>query len=53
MDAVYSVENKLGKETEALAVVNILYGKVRVKLDTGAEVNVIPFRVYQQLVHGR
>ena len=40
IDAVYCVENKLGKETEALAVVNILSNKVRVKLDTGAEVNV-------------
>ena len=38
---------------QALAVVNILYGKVRVKLDMGAEVNVIPFRVYQQLVAGK
>jgi hypothetical protein len=53
IDVVYSMENKLGKETEALALVNILYGKVRVKLDTGAEVNVIPFRVYQQLVAGK
>ena len=42
IDAVYGVENKLGKETEALAVVNILSNKVRVKLDTGAEVNVMP-----------
>ena len=52
IDAVYCVESKSGKETEALAVVNILSNKVRMKLDTGAEVNVMPYRVYQQLAAG-
>ena len=47
IDAVYCVENKLGKEKEALAVVNILSNKVRVKLDMAAEVNVMPYRVHK------
>lgn len=44
------VESQTVKETEATAVINILDGNVRVKLDTGAEVNVMPNRVYQKLV---
>ena len=32
VDAMYCVENKLGKEKEALAVINILFNTVRVKL---------------------
>ncbi|XP_028416269.1 uncharacterized protein K02A2.6-like [Dendronephthya gigantea] len=50
IEAVYGEENNVGKDKEALAVVNIWDGNVRVKLDTGAEVNVMPDRVYQQLV---
>ena len=50
IEAVYGVDSNGGKDTEALAVVNILDCSVRVKLDTGAEVNVMPERVYQQLV---
>lgn len=50
IDAVYSVENKLRKETKAVAFVNTLDERVRVKLDKGAEVNVMPYRLCQQLV---
>ena len=44
------MNSKSAKETEAISMINILNGKVRVKLDTGAEVNVMPKRVYQKLV---
>ena len=49
IDAVYCVESKSGKETEALAVVNILSNTVRVKSDTGAEINVMPYVINSPL----
>ena len=36
-------------KTEAFVVIEINKKKVRVKLDTGAEVNVMPIRVFQQI----
>ena len=53
IDTVSILENCVSKGTEALAVVNILDERVRVKLDTGAEVNVMPSRVYQKLVFNK
>ena len=40
------------KSTEALAILNINNKKVKVKLDTGAEVNVMPMRVFKQTEDG-
>ena len=53
IDTVSILENCKSKETEALAVVNILDERVRIKLDTGAEVNVMPSRMYQKLVFNK
>ena len=47
------VNSQSAIETEAIEIIKILSGKVRVKLHTGAEVNVMPNRVYQKLVTGR
>ena len=40
------------KLTEALAILKINNKKVKVKLDTGAEVNVMPMRVFKQIKDG-
>ena len=40
------------KSTEALAILKINNKKVKVKLDTGAEVNVMPMRVFKQIEDG-
>ena len=40
------------KSTEALAILKVNNKKVNVKLDTGAEVNVIPMRVFKQIEDG-
>ena len=41
--------SKEKKATEAFVILKINNKKVKVKLDTGAEVNVMPLRVYEQL----
>ena len=41
-----------GKSTEALATLKINNKKVKVKLDTGAEVNVMLVRVFKQMKDG-
>ena len=43
-------ENQMVNDTEALVVINIFNEKVHIKLDTGAEVNVMPIRVYHKLM---
>ena len=40
------------KSTEALSILKINNKKVKVKLDTGAEVNVMPMRVFKQIEDG-
>ena len=40
------------KSTEALGILNINNKKVKVKLDTGGEVNVMPMRVFKQIEDG-
>ena len=40
------------KSTEALDILRINNKKVKVKLDSGAEVNVIPMRVFKQRENG-
>ena len=40
------------KSTEALAILKISNKKVKVKLDTGTEVNVMPMRVFKQIEDG-
>ena len=50
IDTVSFVNSQSAKETEATAIIKILNENVRVKLDTGAKVNVMPNRVYQKLL---
>ena len=40
------------KSAEALAILKINNKKVKVKLNTGAEVNVMPMRVFKQIEDG-
>ncbi|CAB4032153.1 Hypothetical predicted protein, partial [Paramuricea clavata] len=42
LEIVNILESQAVKDTEALAVVRVLNEKVRVKLDTGAAVNIMP-----------
>ena len=47
------VEAALKEElTEALAILKINNKKVKIKLDTGAEVNVMPMRVFKEIDEG-